>query len=102
MITPGNEGVYIDLHVQPKARLPGIRGTHDNRLKLAVSEPAESGKANQATIGAIAALLRVPTGAVTLVGGRTSRRKRVHIQGLRAADARRLIEAALDTQAGAS
>lgn len=98
MITVGKEGIYLDLQVQPKARHPGVRGVHGDRLKVAVAEPAESGKANEATMAAIAGMLRVPTRAVSLVAGRTSRRKRVHIQGIDSADARRLIEAALHEQ----
>jgi uncharacterized protein YggU (UPF0235/DUF167 family) len=69
---------------------------HGDRLKVAVAEPAETGKANQATVAAIARMLGVSTGSVSLVAGRISRRKRVHVQGIDPADARRRIDAALD------
>lgn len=96
MITAGNDGIYIDLHVQPKARKPGVRGVHGDRLKVAVAEPAESGKANEATVAAVASILGVPVGAVSLASGRTSRQKRIHVEGMDPRDARRRIEAALD------
>ena len=96
MITAGKGGIYLDLQVQPNARRPGVRGIHGDRLKIAVQQPAESGKANQAAIAVAADLLEVPPRAVSLVGGHTSRRKRVHVEGVDSADARRLINAALD------
>jgi uncharacterized protein YggU (UPF0235/DUF167 family) len=45
---------------------------------------------------AVADLLRVPRGAVSLVSGKTTRRKRVHVRGIDSATALQLIESALD------
>lgn len=95
MITAGKEGIYLDLQVQPKARNPGVRGVHGDRLKLGVAQPAVGGKANEAVLLAVAGLLEVPKNAVSLATGKTSRMKRVHVAGITPAEAQRLIGLAL-------
>lgn len=95
MITTGEEGVYIDIHVQPKARRPGVRGVHGDRLKLAVAEPANDGRANRAVVAVVADLLKVRRSAITLVAGMTSRRKRVFVEGMGTEDVRQLITSAV-------
>jgi len=82
VITAGIDGIYLDLHVQPGARRPGIVGRHGDALKMAVSAPAESGRANQAVLRAVSALFDVPIGDVSLASGHRSRRKRVFIKGI--------------------
>ncbi|HEU4319748.1 MAG TPA: DUF167 domain-containing protein [Acidimicrobiia bacterium] len=95
MIIAGKDGVYIDLHVHPNARQTGLRGIYGERLKITVTATPESGRANEATVVLIAELLDVPRGTVSLVGGATGRRKRVHVDGIDADEARELIAAAL-------
>jgi uncharacterized protein (TIGR00251 family) len=82
MITAAIDGIYLDLHVQPGARRPGIVGPHGDALKVAVSAPAVSGRANQAVLLAVSALFDVPIGDVSLTSGHRSRRKRVFIRGI--------------------
>lgn len=91
MITAGIDGIYLDLHVQPGARRPGIVGLHGDSLKMAVSAPAVSGQANQAVLRAISALFVVPIGDVSLTSGHNSRRKRVFIRGVDELSARQRI-----------
>lgn len=82
MITPGVDGIYLDLHVQPGARRPRIVGPHGDALKVAVSARAVSGRANEAVLLALAALLDVPIDDVSLTSGHTSRRKRVFVRNI--------------------
>jgi hypothetical protein len=82
VITAGIDGIYLDLHIQPGARRPGIVGLHGDALKVAVSAPAESGRANQAVLRAVSALFDVPIGDVSLTSGYRSRRKQVFIKGI--------------------
>ena len=96
VITAGRGGIYLDVHVQPNARRPGVLGVHGQRLKIAVAEPADRGKANAATLEAIAGLFGVSRASVSLVAGQSSRHKRLHIRGLDPGSARRLIDAALE------
>lgn len=91
MITAGEDGVYLDISVQAKARRAGVRGVQGERLKIAVSQPAEGGKANKAVVETIARHFGVKTGAVSIVGGKTSSKKRVFIRGVGADEALRRV-----------
>jgi len=82
MITAGSDGIYLDLHVQPGARRPRIVGPHGDALKVAVSAPAVSGRANRAVVLAVAKLFDVPPGDVSLTSGHASRQKRVFVRGI--------------------
>lgn len=91
VITASEGGVYLDIHVQPRSRQPGVRGVQGDRLKLAVSAPAEGGKANRAVIEAVADLLEVKPAAVSIVKGATSAQKRLFIQGVDVEETRRRL-----------
>jgi uncharacterized protein (TIGR00251 family) len=91
VITAAVDGIYLDLHVQPGARQPRIVGPHGDALKVAVSSPAVSGRANQAVLLALSDLFDVPIGDVSLTSGHSSRRKRVFIRGIDEAAARQRI-----------
>lgn len=93
-ITAGVGGVYIDVHVQPGARRPLV-GRHGGGLKIAVAAPAVEGRANIAVIKAIAEVLGISAGNISLVAGQTSRRKKLFAQGVNETDARRMIDTAL-------
>ena len=75
----GGRACIVDLRVQPGARRAGLAGVWNARLKIAVSEPAEDGRANGAVLRALAEELRLPARSVTLVSGERSRLKRVRI-----------------------
>jgi uncharacterized protein (TIGR00251 family) len=95
MITPGVDGIYLDLHVQPGAHRSRIVGPHGDALKVAVSAPAVSGRANEAVLLAVSALLGVPIGDVSLTSGHRSRRKRVFIRGVDEPAAKQRIDDSL-------
>lgn len=96
VITPGNEGTYIDVQVVPKARRPGVLGIYGDRLKIAVAETPEGGRANAATLETIARLVNVRTSDVALVAGTRSRHKRVFVKGMSTEEASRVVMAAVD------
>jgi len=81
-LTAGNDGIYLELRVQPGARRPGIVGVHGDALKLAVNAPPEDGKANQAVIELLTELLGLPRRQVQITRGLSSRSKTVLISGL--------------------
>jgi len=41
---------YVNVHAQPGARKPQIRGMHGDAIKIAVHEVAQDGKANDALV----------------------------------------------------
>jgi uncharacterized protein YggU (UPF0235/DUF167 family) len=91
---PGAGGVSVAVKVQPGARRPGLLGRVPDiegvRLKIAVAEPPEDGRANSAVCAALAAALDVPKGAVSVLHGASSRQKTLHVAGDAAALAARL------------
>ena len=78
-------GLTVAVKVQPRARRPGVGGTAPGtdgpRLRVAVTEAAEGGRANEAACAALARALGVPPGAVTLRAGAASRQKLLHVAG---------------------
>ena len=81
----GSEGVTVMVKVQPRAGRPGLQGTQDSaagpRLKIAVTEPAEDGKANRAVCAMLAKALDRPQSSVQILAGGTSREKILTVAG---------------------
>jgi uncharacterized protein len=79
------DGVSVTVKVQPKSRRPGIQGralsAHGPCLRIGVAEPPTDGRANRAVCAVLAAALHVPTSAVSVTLGPTSRDKTVHVAG---------------------
>ena len=90
----GPDGVTLRVKAQPRARRPGLGGLAPGpdgpRLRLAVTEAAEDGRANRAACAAIGAALGIAASAVTVVQGAGSREKLLHVAGDPAALAPRL------------
>ena len=85
--------VTLEILVQPRASRAKIGPMHDGRLKIAVTAPPVDGEANAAVIDAIARWLGVARRSVEVVGGASSRRKTLQVDGVTGAElARRLAE----------
>ncbi|MDR2240412.1 MAG: DUF167 domain-containing protein [Zoogloeaceae bacterium] len=77
------EGSYIlHLHVQPGAKRTGIAGLHGGALKIRLAAPPVEGKANAALTAFLAEELNVTRAQVDIIGGDTSRQKRLRISGV--------------------
>lgn len=94
-LTAADDGVYIDVHVQPGAHKPRVVGRHGDALKVAVAAPPIQGRANDAVVKAIAEVLGVATADVAVTGGETSRRKRLFAKGVDEKAAQTAFDAAL-------
>lgn len=92
--------LVITIRAQPGARRQGIVGAHGDALKIAVTQPPEKGKANDAILTALCKTLGLRRSQIELVSGATSRQKRVAIRGVSAAELRQRIEAALAEPSG--
>lgn len=80
--------VRLRLKVAPKASRDAITGWMGETLKLSVTAAPENGKANQAVVGLLAQVLRLPKSAVRIVRGETSTHKLAEIDGLDEAELR--------------
>lgn len=76
------DATVVTLHIQPGAKRSAICGMFGNALKVSIQAPPVDGKANTALRTFIAAQLKLPTAAVTLVSGASGRDKRVRIDGI--------------------
>ncbi len=66
------DGILLPIRAQPGARKNGITGEHDGRLKVAVTQAAEKGKANAAIQKVLAKELGLKKSQLSLVSGPTS------------------------------
>ncbi len=94
-------GLRIRLHVTPRAsssRILGLRSDADGAtvLKVAVTAPAEGGKANAAVIAMLARAWHMPKTSLDIASGKGDRRKILRVSGEPAALAARLAGWAAD------
>ena len=78
--------LLVAVRAQPRARRAGIVGTTVDaagrmRLRIAVTEPAEDGRATAAVCLVLARALGVPASRVSVQAGGTSREKLLRVEG---------------------
>lgn len=83
-LQPTAGGVILPVHAQPGARKNAITGVHAGRLKVAVTQAPEKGKANKALIDVLSELLQLKRSQITLLSGETSSQKKFLIAGVEA------------------
>jgi uncharacterized protein (TIGR00251 family) len=86
-ISTRENGIVLELFVQPGSRVTRIEGLHENRLKIKIAAKAVDGAANANLCAFIAALLKISKSSVTLIAGEKSRQKKIFILG----DAQQLV-----------
>ena len=87
-------GVRLQLRVKPGGRSDRLLGPHDGALKLEVRAAPERGRANDAVVRLLAAILDIGRSQVGVVAGATGRDKVVVIGGISVAEVARRLEAA--------
>lgn len=93
-VTARPDGVRVSVHVQPRARRPGIDGVHGDALRVRVTAAPVDGAANDAVITTLATALDRPRSALRVVAGHTARAKVVEIDGITPDDIHRLVPGA--------
>ena len=84
-IQPTLDGaVMLEIEVQPGAKRQGVIGVNDwrGKLSVAVRADAQKGKANNAVLHVLSTTLNIPKYQLKIVAGKTSRSKKVRIEGL--------------------
>lgn len=75
-----SEGVLIPVIAQPGAKRNAVVKFHDGAVKIAVNQPPDKGRANEAILAVLAKALNLPARSLELVAGATSRRKMVLVR----------------------
>lgn len=81
-LTQSEDGVLINIHVQPAAKRDAVVGIYNERLKIALTAPPVDGKANEAVANFLAKRLHCAKRNITLIAGQTARTKRFRIVGV--------------------
>ncbi len=81
-LTACAEGVFLPVVAHPGAKRNAILGERAGALRVAVSAPADKGKANAAIQAVLAEGLGCKAARITLVSGATSRQKRFLIEAM--------------------
>ena len=81
-LTSIGDGVLLPVQAQPNARQDGVVGIQNGRLKVAVTQAPEKGKANNAIIQMLAKWLGVRKSQVKLHRGQASSQKAFVISGV--------------------
>jgi uncharacterized protein len=76
------EGCVLPVRAQPGARQHRVLGEQAGALKVAVTAPAEQGRANKALTEVLREALGLKRSQIALLSGETSREKRFLIRGL--------------------
>jgi uncharacterized protein (TIGR00251 family) len=81
-ITEHPEGCIVAVRAQPGARRNGIQGEHDGALKVAVTAPAQDGRANKAIIETLREAFGLKRSQLSFVSGEKGRDKQLLIRAI--------------------
>lgn len=65
----------IFIKVKPRSRTTFVKKISENWLEVSVKEPPKEGRANEATIKALAEYFNLPSSKIKLILGKTSKQK---------------------------
>jgi uncharacterized protein (TIGR00251 family) len=85
-ITEHPEGWLVPIRAQPGARRNGIVGELAGALKVAVTSPAQDGRANKAIVDTLREALGVKRSQLELIAGHANRNKSILVRDLTRAD----------------
>ena len=80
-VTATPQGIRVTVHVQPRAKAPGVGGLHGDALKVRVGAAPVDGAANDAVIRSVAEAFGVAARAVRVIAGASARRKVLEVDG---------------------
>jgi len=71
------QGIIINIYVQPRSSRNRVVGLHGDALKIAIQAPPVDDAANRMCIEFLSKCLNLPRSAIEMIGGHTSRMKRI-------------------------
>ena len=88
--------LHLRVMVHPGAGRSEVVGQQGDALKVRVAAPPVQGRANRAVVELVADVLGAKAAQVEVESGDSSRAKRLRVTGVDPAQARKLLEAALE------
>lgn len=82
MFQESRDRVTFNVKVIPRAKRDEIVGVENDAVKIRLNAPPVEGRANQALVKFLARTLGVSRSQIEIVGGATSRHKRVRVSGV--------------------
>jgi uncharacterized protein len=79
--TEQDGAIQFSVRVVPRASRSRIVGEHDGALRVRIAAPPVEGAANEELLRTIAKAFALPTRAVEITGGHTSRLKQLRVSG---------------------
>jgi len=76
-----DKGVIIPIKISPKAAKNAIVGWENGELKIRIAAIPEKGNANEELIHFLAKEFNVSKQQISIISGKTSRHKRISIEG---------------------
>ena len=89
-VTVLSGGVQFAVRLQPRASKSEVVGTHGDALKVRVTAPPVDHAANEMLVKLLSGTFGVPSNAITILSGATSRTKLVRLVGVTEADVMRV------------
>ncbi len=80
--TESGETITFTVRVVPRASRSCVAGCAEGALRVRIAAPPVDGAANEELMRFLARALGVPTRAVEIIGGHTSKNKRVRLYGI--------------------
>jgi uncharacterized protein (TIGR00251 family) len=98
-VSETSEGAILNVRVIPRARRAAVDGIRGGSAVIRLTSAPVDGRANQALVALLSALLGLPHRSIRLLSGTRSRDKRLLIVGLPARDVAARLSAACDPSA---
>lgn len=90
-ISDTSEGAVLAVRAQPRSSRAGVDSLLGDAVKVRIRSAPVDGKANRELVETLAGAFGVPKSSVEFRGGETSKRKRVLLRGVSAAEAERKL-----------
>jgi len=91
-INPVEDGARLGVMLQPASSRSGFNGIMNGSVKIRVKASPVEGKANAALIKFLSSKLRVPKNSISIVSGKTSKRKIIEIAGMSEPDLQKRLD----------
>lgn len=76
------DGIIVNVSIVPRASRTEIVGVYDDVLKIRIAAPPVDGAANAELVRLLARTFKISKSEITIIGGETSRKKRIKIRNL--------------------